>query len=383
MMTDKKRELVFLTGTRAEYGKMKSLIKKVENSEKFDVYLFITGMHMLSKYGMTFREIVKSNHKCNLYYFKNQTNETKMDITLSNTISGFSKFVNEIKPDMIIIHGDRIEALAGAIVGSLNNILVSHIEGGEISGTIDELIRHSVTKLSHIHFVANDEAKKRVLQMGEEESSIFTIGSPDIDIMVSEELPTLEDMRDRYKIKFEKYSIFIYHPVVTDIKNLKKNINTVLDALIESKKNYVVIYPNNDEGSSIITDAYSILKNNKKFIIFPSIRFEYFLVLLKNSEFIIGNSSIGVRGANVYGVVSINIGSRQNNRNKFAGNGVINAAEDKKEILDKISNASFEKISPSYYFGNGNSNNKFFDIICDKKVWEIAHQKVFVDIDNY
>ncbi len=382
-MINRKRKLVFLTGTRAEYGKMKSLIKKVEESENFDVYLFITGMHMLPKYGMTFREIEKSNHKAQLYNFKNQTNETKMDITLSNTILGFSNFVNEIKPDMIIIHGDRIEALAGAIVGALNNILVSHIEGGEISGTIDELIRHSITKLSHVHFVANDEAKKRVIQMGEENASIFTIGSPDVDIMVSKKLPTFKELKDRYKIKYEEYSIFIYHSVVTDLKNLKRNISTVLEALIESKKNYVVIYPNNDEGSSTIIDAYNILKNNNKFMIFPSIRFEYFLVLLKNSKFIIGNSSIGVRGANVYGVVSVNIGTRQNNRNKFAGNGVMNVNEDKIEIIDKINSINVEKINPNYYFGDGKSSNKFLNIICDEKVWNIPHQKIFIDIDNY
>lgn len=382
-MESRVRKIVFLTGTRAEYGKMKSLIQKIEKSKNFDVYLFITGMHMLAKYGLTFREILKSNHNVKLYYFKNQTNETKMDITLSNTILGFSNFINKVKPDMVIIHGDRVEAFAGAIVGSLNNTLVSHIEGGEVSGTIDELIRHSITKLSHIHFVANTEAKKRVLQMGEEKDSIFVIGSPDIDIMVSKGLPSIEEVKKRYKIEYDKYSIMIYHPVVTNIKDLKNNINTVLEALVESGKNYVVIYPNNDEGSSIIIDAFNVLKGNKKFIIFPSVRFECFLTLLKNSEFIIGNSSIGVRGANIYGVASINIGTRQNNRNRYKSAGIINVSEDKKEILDKIKTVNTIKIKPNYYFGEGNSCDKFFNILNNKKIWDIPHQKIFIDIDNY
>jgi UDP-N-acetylglucosamine 2-epimerase (hydrolysing) len=382
-MKNRKRKLVFLTGTRAEYGKMKSLIRKVERSRDFDVYLFITGMHMLPKYGLTFREILKSNHNVKLHYFKNQTNETKMDIALSNTISGFSSFINEIKPDMIIIHGDRVEALAGAIVGSLNNILVSHIEGGEVSGTIDELIRHSITKLSHIHFVANNEAKKRVLQMGEEKDSIFIIGSPDIDVMISKELPSIEEVKERYKIEYEKYSIFIYHPVVTKVKDLKNNIDLVLEELIKSNKNYIVIYPNNDEGSGIIINAYKILKKNKNFMIFPSIRFEYFLTLLKNAEFIIGNSSIGVRSASIYGVGSINIGTRQNGRSRYAGGGIINVKEDRKEILDSIYAVSNMNIKQNYYFGSGNSSERFFNILNNEKVWNIPHQKIFIDIDNY
>ena len=179
---DKNKKIVFLTGTRADFGKLKPLINKIEGSENFENYVFVTGMHTLSKYGSTYDEVRKQKYK-EMYIFMNQTHTTAMDIILANTIIGFSNFINEIKPDMIVVHGDRVEALAGAIVGSLNNILVAHIEGGEISGTIDELIRHSITKLSHIHFVANKEAKKRLIQMGEIDSNIYVIGSPDIDIM--------------------------------------------------------------------------------------------------------------------------------------------------------------------------------------------------------
>ena len=125
----------------------------------------------------------------------NQTNTTEPDIILSNTVTGFSNFIKEIRPNLIVIHGDRIEALAGAIVGSFNNILVSHIEGGELSGTLDELIRHAITKLSHIHFVSNEDAKKRLIQMGESDKCVFVIGSPDIDVMYSDELPSISEVK--------------------------------------------------------------------------------------------------------------------------------------------------------------------------------------------
>ena len=150
-----KRKIVFLTGTRADFGKLKPLMDKIEKSEIFDCHIFITGMHTLKKYGNTYQEVMKCNYKNTLVY-ENQKSSNEQDVILANTIYGFSEYIKNLQPDMIIVHGDRVEALGGAIVGSLNNILVSHIEGGEISGTVDELIRHAVSKLSHIHFVANN-----------------------------------------------------------------------------------------------------------------------------------------------------------------------------------------------------------------------------------
>ncbi len=373
------KKVVFLTGTRADFGKMNPLMEKIENSDNFKCYVFVTGMHTLSKYGSTYKEVEKKGYS-NIYKYINQSNETKMDKILSNTILGFSNYINEIKPDMIVVHGDRLEALAGAIVGAFNNILVAHVEGGEVSGTIDESIRHSITKLSHFHFVANEKAKKRVIQLGEKDENIFIIGSPDIDIMVSNDLPSLIDVKKRYDIDFNKYSIFIYHPVTTKISSLKKNINEVVNALIESKKNYVVIHPNNDEGAEIIYKEIKRLERYNNFRLYPSIRFKYFLTLLKNASFIIGNSSAGIREAGVYGLPCINVGDRQNNRKKSKG--VIDVNNSKNEILKSISKAENMSLKSTYHYGNGNSSKKFFDIMCEKTIWENSCQKIFVDIDN-
>jgi len=375
-----RKKIVFMTGTRADFGKMKSLIEKVKNSNLFEYYIFITGMHTLSKYGFTCNEVKKQGYK-NIYIYMNQTTTTDMDTILANTVVGFSNFVKEINPDMIIIHGDRIESLAGAIVGSLNNILVSHIEGGELSGTVDESLRHSITKLSHIHFVSNEEAKKRLIQMGEIEDSIFVIGSPDIDIMMLKNLSPLEAVKKRYKIypnEFNEYATFIYHPVTTELKTLEKNIKETVSALIESNKNYIVVYPNNDKGSDIILNEYTRFKKNKNFKIFPSIRFEFFLTFLKNSKFIIGNSSAGVREAEIYGVPTINIGSRQNGRVK--NEDIINVDNNKKDILMAINNIENVRVRPVGYFGNGNSSQKFYEIMTNEKIWKVPIQKQFQDL---
>ena len=373
------KKILFLTGTRADFGKIKSLISTLENNQDFEVFVFVTGMHLQKEYGYTLIEIERCNFK-NIHAFQNHTHETTMDLTLAKTIEGFSSYCKKINPDLIVIHGDRVETLAGAIVGSLNNILVAHIEGGELSGTVDELIRHSVTKLSHIHFVSNDEAAKRLLQMGEIKSSIFTIGSPDIDIMFSENLPTEENVKEYYQIDFDQYAIVMFHPVTTEDKQMKQYADDFVASLLAVDENFVVILPNNDLGSKYIIDAYQKIANNKRFRIFPSLRFEYFLVLLKKAKFIIGNSSAGIREAPYYGIPIINIGTRQQNRTLNAD--IINVDYQKENIIKALHSVTNHKINQAYNdFGKGNSAELFLNSLLSSKIWEINHQKKFKNID--
>lgn len=371
------KKILFITGTRADYGKIKSLMSEVEKSNQFELYVFITGMHMLAKYGSTWQEIKKDGFK-NLYQYINQKGHANMDITLSNTIIGLSNYVQEFKPDMMVIHGDRLEALAGAIVGGFNNIKVAHIEGGEVSGTIDESIRHAITKFSHIHLVSNEEAKRRVIQLGEKEESTHIIGSPDIDIMLSDELPTLNDVKERYEIEFDSYAILMYHPVTTELTELPDRVNILVDSLIKSQKNYIVIYPNNDAGNTIIIDAYDKLKQNNNFRVFPSMRFEYFLTLLKNAQFMIGNSSAGIRETGIYGIPSINIGTRQDGRFDSNKDGIINIQEIEQEILDAIESVKQHQVINLDY-GDGTSHKKFRKLLEDDYLWKIPIQKKFID----
>lgn len=379
-MTSNKRKILFLTGTRADFGKLKSLIKACHENEGFEVSIFATGMHMHQKYGYTVLEIEKSGFK-NIFKYINFTSETTMDLTLAKTIDGLSSFIKEEKPDLIVVHGDRVEALAGAIVGALNNILVAHIEGGEVSGTIDELIRHSVSKLSHIHFVSNDQAKNRLIQMGEFPQNIYSIGSPDVDVMFSNNLPSLEEVLTYYQIPFSHYGVIMFHPVTTEYDTMQHAAKQLVDAILESTQNYVVIYPNNDLGSQHILTEYERFKGKSNIRIFPSLRFEYFLVLLKYSSFIIGNSSAGIREAPYYGIPSINIGSRQNFR--ALNHEIINVDYNSIQIQDAIIKASeMGKYPSKNLFGNGKSDTLFVEIIKKNEFWKISKQKVFKDIHS-
>ena len=372
------KKILFLTGTRADFGKIKSLISILENDLEFEVFVFVTGMHLQKEYGLTLIEIERCNFK-NIHTFENHTHETTMDLTLAKTIEGLSGFVKNCNPDLIVIHGDRVEALAGAIVGSLNNILVAHIEGGEISGTIDELIRHSTSKMSHIHFVSNDLAKNRLMQMGEISESIFTIGSPDLDIMFSNDLPNLDVVKAYYDIDFRKFAIVMFHPVTTEISELEVYIKNFIQSLENDNHNYVVIYPNNDLGSQLIINEYQKLMLNARFRIFPSLRFEYFLTLLKNAQFIIGNSSAGIREAPYYQIPVINIGSRQHNR--VSNTNIINVDYSCQEIdqaLKTIDNQHVQTRESN--FGQGNSAVMFLESLKKSYFWQINHQKQFKDL---
>ena len=372
------KKILFLTGTRADFSKIKSLIQALEKQQNFEVYIFVTGMHLQEVYGYTLIEIERCNFK-NIYTFKNHTHETTMDLTLAKTIEGLSTYCKEVNPDMIVVHGDRVETLAGAIVGSLNNVLVAHIEGGEVSGTVDELIRHSVSKLSHIHFVSNKQAQKRLVQMGEIKESIFTIGSPDVDIMFSDQLPDLSTAKAYYKIEFGKYGIVMFHPVTTEINEMKQYVENFVTSLLQDNHNYIVIFPNNDLGSQFILDAYEKLKGNERFRVFPSLRFEYFLTLLKNSQFIIGNSSAGIREAPYYGIPIINIGTRQQNRAVHAD--IINTDYSVKGITKALSIINSHKVkSVEDDFGQGNSNELFLQCLQKTDIWQLNHQKQFRDI---
>lgn len=372
-----KKKILFVTSTRADYGKLKSIILSVQRNKKFESKVFVTGMHNLKLYGSTVGELKFDKIK-GIFFHRNQNKFSKMDEILINTIRGFSPFLKRFKPDLVMIHGDRIEPLACALSSLLNNFLVAHIEGGEVSGTVDEMLRHAISKISQIHLVSNKIAKKRLIQMGENKKNIFIVGSPDVDIILSDLLPSLSKVKKRYEINFDKFAIAVIHPVTTSLKNLEKEAKIFFRSLKKTKKNFIIIYPNNDHGSKIILNEISKYKSCKNFKIFPSIRFEYYLTLLKNSSFIIGNSSSGIMEAPYYGVSTINIGDRQKNR--LQSKLILNTQFSEKKILSSIKFVENRKISKKNFFGKGNSALKILSLLRTNKIWKISNQKNFIDI---
>ncbi len=371
------KKIVFVSGTRADFSKIKSLMMKIENSNEFELFIFATGMHMSKKFGSTYIEIEKCGFK-NIYKYINHDKYYQTDKALASTIDGFSKFIHEIEPDLIVVHGDRIEPLAAAVVGSLNNILVAHIEGGELSGTIDESLRHAISKLAHIHLVNDEIAKKRLMQMGEDEKSIFIIGSPDLELLNNN--ISLNEVKKYYDINFKNYAIAMFHPVTTEIDSLYEQSEEFVNALIKSEKNYIVIYPNNDLGFELILQNYEKLKNNDKFKIFPSLRFEYFISLLKNADFIIGNSSCILKEALYLGINGILVGTRQDGRTDI--DKIIKVKVNEKDILKAILNINISKNSANKKIEALNSSEKFYKLLKNSILFNINKQKIFMIKNN-
>ena len=371
-----KKKILFITGTRADYGKVKILITATKINKKFKPIILATGMHMQKRYGYTCNEIKKDFKNIEFHAFNNQSKNNSMDLALAKTIKCLNKFIKKINPNLVVVHGDRIETLAASIYCNLHNILVAHIEGGEVSGTVDESIRHSCTKLSHIHFVANTRAQKIIKRLGELKRNIYVIGSPEVDIMIKKNLPSIHEVKKRYNIKFENYGIFLFHPVTTlKKKEVITQCKKLFSAIIKSKKKIIIIYSNNDTYSEIIFKHIDKLRDNDNFKILPSLRFEYYLILLKNSEFIIGNSSSGIREAPVYGVKAINLGNRQQNRT--TSNLVKNINFDEKNILNELRKTKKIKNKKVFNFAKGNSAKLFIKILNSNKFWKTDRQKYF------
>ena len=371
------KKIVIVTATRADYGKLKAVIQLLQKSKLFKVYIFATGMHNLIEYGYTYNELIKDKIK-NIFIFKNQKSNDSLDNIMINTINGFSKYIKKVNPNLVIIHGDRAESLACTITCLNNATLCAHIEGGEVSGTLDEMYRHSISKLATHHFVSNDTAMKRLMQMGEDKERIYNVGAPNVDIIIRKGRPSLKDLKLRYNYIFDNYAIILFHSVVTEIKNVQIQVNCLINAVKKTNYNYIVIFPNNDTGSSIIKQTFKKRLTENRFRLIPSMRFEYYLTLLENSRFILGNSSSGIMEAPYFGVPTINIGSRQNRRATLPS--IINIPFNEKSILKAISKYANKKFDKIQFFGKNNSSNAILKILSSSKFWKLTSQKYFKDL---
>ena len=367
--------IIFATGTRADFSKLLPLAD-VASEFAEEVIFFATGMHLLKKYGLTIEE-VRQKSKGRVHEFLNQSVDDTQDIVMAKTMLGFGDFLRETEADMVVVHGDRVEALAIALSAVMNNVLVMHVEGGEVSGTIDESIRHCISKAAHIHMVSSEDAANRLRRMGESSDMIHIIGSPELELHKKTENLPLSDAFSHYELDFDDYGIFLMHPVTTELHNLPEQLDAVTDAMHRSDKNFVVILPNNDPGTSQIVEAIETL-DRKRFRVFSSMRFEYFSSLLRNASVIVGNSSVGVREAPFLGIGSVNIGTRQNNR--ASGQSITHLdGFDADAILMAITDLWGKRFPVDESFGDGGVSQKFRLAMTSLAKGTVALQKSYVD----
>lgn len=370
------RRIVFVTGTRADFGKVQPLAAAV-HERGFEVAYFVTGMHMLRRYGGT-RVEVRQQAVGEVHEFVNQSPGDDHDQILSKTMLGFRDWITEYPADLVVIHGDRVEALAVALACAIHYIPCAHVEGGEVSGTIDELYRHCNSKLCRYHFVSSELAAARVRSLGEDPADTFVIGSPELDIHGAPSGIDISDVRDHYGITFDEFAIAVFHPVTSESETMRAQATSLFDALVDSGRSFVVINPNNDPGSEAIFDVIGRLPSDR-FRVIPSMRFAYFSELMKHARAIVGNSSLGVREAPFLGVPSLDVGSRQRRR-ATAPSITHAAATDRDAILAFLRDRWGHVGTRSDEFGTGQAGERFADILCDDAFWVRSPQKHFHDL---
>jgi len=373
--TTGRRNLLFVTGTRADYGKLEPLaIAALDAGHR--VTFFVTGMHMMEKYGLTKIEVHRQK-RFDVVEFINQRNGDPQDIILAKTIIGFSDLLQERTPDLVIIHGDRIEALACSLVCATNYVRCAHVEGGEVSGTIDEQFRHCNTKLSSVHLVSSEDARARVIRLGEPPDTVHAIGSPELDIHGRASGVTLDQVLEYYEILSRDYGICIFHPVTSERQTIGAQAASLFAALKDSNRYFVVILPNNDPGSDEIVKVINKLPHDR-FRILPSMRFTFFSELMRNASSIIGNSSMGVREAPFLGVPSLDIGTRQSNRGLT--DSLSQCAAHERTSIDRFINESWgQRFPSSQNFGTGDATKRFVELLDRDSFWSTPQQKYFVE----
>lgn len=367
------RKILFVTGTRADFGKLEPLAIAARDAGHV-VSFFVTGMHMLARYGLTKLEVQRVQG-VGVHEFLNQRPGDPQDMILAKTVIGFSDFCLEHRPDLVVIHGDRVEALAASLVCATNYIRSAHIEGGEVSGTIDEIFRHCNSKLASHHFVSSQEAGRRVAALGEPEAAIHVIGSPELDFHAGASGVSMAEVRARYAIAFAEFGVVTFHPVTSEQASIGAQAQALFGALEQSGREFVVIAPNNDPGSE---DIFAVLDSlpKERFRILPSMRFAHFSELMKQAACIIGNSSAGVREAPFLGIPSLDIGTRQTNRAE-APSLTWARAEDGAAIAAFLAGQWGKRYPRHEAFGAGEAALRFVACLAEPSFWGGALQKTF------
>ncbi len=370
-----KKKILILTGTRAEYGYIKHILKLIEKSPKLEYRLVISGTHLEKKYGLSINEIKKDGfkHTTSVYVKSIPRDPTIWSQQIGKSIIEISKVFNKIKPDLILIPGDPWIIFASAIAATYMKIPIAHIQGGELSGNVDGIVRHAITKLSHIHFVASNNAKNLVKNLGEEKSRIFNVGGPMLDEVIHGKKINPKILAEELKFELKKPIIIILqHPVSFEHKHAEKQIEHTLRAVEKLKIQTIIIYPNSEPGSKKMISMIEKFRKNSYMRIFPNLDRTKFLSLLKMADVLIGNSSSGIIEAPALKLPVVNIGTRQKGR--LRAQNVIDVDYKEVQITKAIKKVLFDiefkkKLKNcSSPYGNGTSSKKIVKILENLKI---------------
>ena len=383
-----KKTICVVTATRAEYGLLKPLIFKLKEDKDIDLKVAVTGMHLSPEFGLTYKEIINDNIEIDEKIEILMSSDTNVGVCKSMAMAmiSFSEYFNRIKPDMLIILGDRYEIFSIASVATVLNIPIAHLHGGELTeGAYDDAFRHSITKMSYLHFTSCEEYRKRVIQLGENPNRVFNVGAIGLDNVKNSKLLTLKELEESLNFKLDSpYAVVTFHPeTIGDIKVLEQCENLIEALNYFKNMKFIITKANGDNGGREINKIINEFseKNKDRIIAVHSLGSIRYLSALKYSTMVIGNSSSGIIEAPFFKIPTINIGDRQKGR--IQGKSIINCISDKNSIINAINTALSKEFKEKIknienLYGNGDTSLKILNKL--KENININLKKEFYDL---
>lgn len=379
-------KVAVVTSTRADYGILHPLIRKIYEEELFELHLLATGMHLSEEYGYTVREIEKDGFPIRRKIPILEEGNTPYDIsvTMANAQIGFAKYFRDERPDMVVILGDRTEMLGIAAAAVNERIPIAHISGGEVTaGAVDESIRHSLTKMAYLHFPGTEIARKRVIQLGESPDRVYNVGLLSTENIRLSKLLSEEEIRKELGVGEAPYAIVTFHPVTQENATAEGQVLELCAAMdAVNDVQYYITMSNSDVGGALINQIFTEYASQRDNVrMSSSLGMKRYLSALKYAEFVLGNSSSGIGEAPIIGVPTVNIGDRQKGR--VMAETVINCVPRKEEIIKAIQKARETEHIPTKIFGDVGASDTMVRImkeyLAEGKI--DLKNKVFYDVD--
>ncbi len=385
------RKICVVTGTRAEYGLLSRLMRLIQNSPDTQLQVIATNMHLSPRYGNTYQEIERDGFTIDCKIPIIDENDKDDAVTtvksMAKALAGFADAYNELKPDMVVVLGDRYEILAAAEAAMIERIPIAHIHGGEVTeGAFDDAIRHSITKMSHLHFTSTEAYRKRIIQLGEQPDRVFYTGAVGVENVKRLPLMSKEETEKEIDFKIYENTILVtYHPVTLGNRTAKDDIDDFIAAL-EERNDLRVIFtmPNSDTGSQFIVKAVNgfVERNKSRTKAFKSLGVVRYLSVMKQVSAVVGNSSSGIVEVPSFGIPTLNIGDRQKGR--IQAESTYNCLPDKDSVLkglDCVLSKEFRELASKVYnpYEKANTAEEIFKVISTYPV-EQLNQKHFYDL---
>lgn len=360
------RNICLVTSTRADFSKTEALLERLLSDSRFEVHLIVSGSHLLIESGFSCVGIRKKYPvSMEVHTVVAGDDLLSMSESVALGMTKFNSVFSIVKPDIVILHGDRYDALSAALSSSLLQIFTVHLEGGELSGTIDGSLRHAITKLCHLHFVCTEEAKQRVVQMGENPENVKVSGCLSYDRYATLQLT---DILSKFALIEHKYYIVIHHPNTEDLDCTLSEYSMLLEMVQLLEADCIFFYPNIDPGNKAMIQLFnkymkcSLLKSSRKIHKVTNIPFEDFATVLKSAHFVVGNSSAIVREACIFGTPAVVIGTRQRGRD-LPANAILYDGNSVTELLTLISFHAKQRFPPCHMYGKGQAADKIVNTL--------------------